>query len=169
MKWLGSEGPLFAYRQLIGKTEVDFRAFYTCNLSLKAEFLRQTGTFDEDFRGYGYEDIELGYRLQKNGLRLLYNPAAVGYHYKHVRFADACRRAEAASSARRILDQKDAGRYLQELEARERATARPSAVWKRMLLPFLRPCHLLLDSQIPLPRAVYRKFYEKATRENSHG
>jgi GT2 family glycosyltransferase len=169
MEWFGLDGPLFAYRQFSGKTELDFRAFYTCNLSLKRGFLRQSGSFDEDFHGYGFEDTELAYRLQKNGLRLLYNPAAVGYHYKHVTFAEACRRAELVADSLRVFQQTEAGQYLLELEARQRAAARPLAVWKRLLVPLLRPCKLLLDSQIPLPWAVYRRLYAEAVSKKVEG
>ena len=38
MKWMELDGPLFAYGRFSGKKELDFRAFYTCNLSLKTEF-----------------------------------------------------------------------------------------------------------------------------------
>jgi glycosyltransferase involved in cell wall biosynthesis len=169
MEWLGLDGPLFAYRQFSGKTELDFRAFYTCNLSLKRGFLRQAGSFDEDFRGYGFEDTELGYRLQKNGLRLLYNPDALAYHHKHVTFAEACRRAELVGLSLRVFEQTEAGRYLLELEARERAAAQSPTAWKRLLAPFLRPCKLLLDSQIPLPWAVYRRLYTEAVSSKVQG
>jgi GT2 family glycosyltransferase len=169
MKWFGLDGPLFAYRQFNGKTELDFRAFYTCNLSVKRDFLRQAGSFDEDFHGYGFEDTELAYRLQKNGLRLLYNPDALACHHKHVTFADACRRAELVARSLRVFEQTEAGRYLLELEARERVAVRPPAAWKRLLVPFLRPCKLLLDSQIPLPWAVYRRLYAEAVSNKVQG
>ncbi len=79
MRWYG-ECAIFAYRLLRGKRETDFRFFYTCNLSLKTEYLRTCGQFDEDFKSAAYEDLELGYRLGKKGLQLLYNPRALGYH-----------------------------------------------------------------------------------------
>jgi GT2 family glycosyltransferase len=169
MKWLGLDGPLFAYAHFRGKKELDFRAFYTCNLSLKTEFLRRTGTFDEDFKSYGYEDPELGYRLQKNGMRLLYNPAAAAYHYKRVTFAEACRRVELAAPALRVFRQKEAGRYLLDLEERELA-ARPRSHVKKLVVaalhPFeriiLSPFRLIVDFRIPLPWIVYRRLYADA-------
>jgi GT2 family glycosyltransferase len=170
MKWFELRGPLFAYEHFKGKMELDFRAFYTCNLSLKTEFLRRTGTFDEDFKGYGYEDTELGYRLQKNGMRLLYNPAAAAYHYKHVTFREACRRAEQVALALRVLRQKEAGRYLLDLEERELSVARPRSRVKKLIVAFLRPfermilspLRLIVDSRIPLPWIVYRRLYADA-------
>jgi glycosyltransferase involved in cell wall biosynthesis len=175
MKWLGLDGPLFAYAHFAGKTELDFRAFYTCNLSLKTQLLRATGAFDEDFKGYGFEDAELGYRLQKNGMRLLFNRAAVAYHHKRVMFVDACRRAEQVTRALRILEQKEAGKSFLELEAKDRTAGRPSRLALRQLAAVLRPFSkvalapfkLLIDSQIPLPWYVYRRLYVDATSNNS--
>ena len=52
----------------------------TRNLSIRAEDLWAAGGFDESFPGYGWEDIELGLRLQARGVRFVYEPAALGYH-----------------------------------------------------------------------------------------
>ncbi len=88
MKWLtnGSTvfgrfgGHQFAYEKLEGKTEADYNFFYTSNISLKRSLLDKY-PFDPSFSGYGWEDIELGYRLYlREGLKLYYNPDAVGYH-----------------------------------------------------------------------------------------
>jgi GT2 family glycosyltransferase len=171
MKWFGLDGPLFAYGRFAGRTELDFRAFYTCNLSLKTNLLRQAGGFDESFKGYGYEDMELGYRLQKNGMRLFYNPAAVGYHYKHVTFVEACRRAQQVQLALRILEQKEAGKCMLELQAREPRAIGTIGSQRRLITPILQPLEklalrsakLLVDSRIPLPWVVYRRIYAEAT------
>lgn len=74
-------GHQFAYDKLIGKQMADFNFFYTSNISLKRSLLLKY-PFDEDFASYGWEDIELGYRLTKfEKLKLHYNNKAVGYHY----------------------------------------------------------------------------------------
>jgi GT2 family glycosyltransferase len=178
MKWFGLDGPLFAYEWIRGKVEVDgFQFFYTCNVSLKAELLRQTGNFDEDFAGYGWEDAELGYRLRKNGMRLFYNPGALAYHYKHVTFAEACRRAEKVALAWRIFEQKEAGQCLLAYEAQRQAAEVPRSLLKRALglVPesiksgILSPLKLLLDTQIPLPWRLYRRFYFEASAKLSQG
>ncbi len=58
-----------------------WKFFYTSNLSLKRSLLLKEG-FDESFKGYGWEDIELGYRLvQRHGLKLFYEPEARATHY----------------------------------------------------------------------------------------
>lgn len=53
----------------------------TRNLSIRAEDLWAVGGFDEDFPGYGWEDIELGLRLHAHGVHFFYDPQAIGYHY----------------------------------------------------------------------------------------
>lgn len=73
-------GNQFAFDLLKGKETADFHFFYTSNISLKRRLLEKF-KFDPWFSGYGWEDIELGYRLAKNaGLTIHYNPAARAYH-----------------------------------------------------------------------------------------
>lgn len=83
-------GHQFAYEKLAGKTEADYNFFYTSNISLKTSLLKKY-PFDPLFSGYGWEDIELGYRLYKHErLRIYYNPAAIGYH-DHLMDAESLR------------------------------------------------------------------------------
>ncbi len=80
MQWLTHGGPQFAYDQLNPQREASFWFFYTSNLSLKRSLL-QKETFDEDFKAYGWEDIELGYRLmKKHDLKMIYTPQALATH-----------------------------------------------------------------------------------------
>ncbi|MGQ3480965.1 glycosyltransferase [Paenibacillus sp. TY11] len=60
---------------------VDFRHFYTSNISVAREQLEQLDClFDPAFKKYGFEDIDLGYRLHKRGIEIFYNPNALAYH-----------------------------------------------------------------------------------------
>lgn len=77
MVWLTEGGPQFAYHDLKPGREASFWYFYTSNISLKREFLEP---FDEDFKTYGFEDIELGYRLAKKGMKLIFLPEALTFH-----------------------------------------------------------------------------------------
>jgi glycosyltransferase involved in cell wall biosynthesis len=58
--------------------------FLTGNASVRRADLLQVGSFDESFTGYGHEDLELGYRLQKAGVTILYEAGAVNYHCQDV-------------------------------------------------------------------------------------
>jgi len=62
-----------------GKWEPSARQFYTGNSSLSRQHLIDSGGFDISFRRA--EDVELAYRLELKGLRFIYNPEAIGYHY----------------------------------------------------------------------------------------
>jgi glycosyltransferase involved in cell wall biosynthesis len=53
----------------------------TRNFSVDAEAFHRIGGFDEAFHGYGWEDIELGFRMVRQGIMLRYEPTALAYHY----------------------------------------------------------------------------------------
>ncbi|MDJ0733576.1 MAG: glycosyltransferase family 2 protein [Nostocaceae cyanobacterium] len=61
----------------------DFSAafFATGNVAIPKHWLEKAGLFDTSFKLYGWEDLELGVRLKKLGLKLIKCPEAVGYHW----------------------------------------------------------------------------------------
>ena len=61
----------------------DFSAAYfaTGNVAIPRHWLEEVGLFDTRFQLYGWEDLELGVRLRKLGLKLIKCPQAVGYHW----------------------------------------------------------------------------------------
>ena len=61
----------------------DFSAAYfaTGNVAIARKWLEEVGLFDTRFQLYGWEDLELGVRLKKLGLKLIKCPEAVGYHW----------------------------------------------------------------------------------------
>ncbi len=67
-----------------GRKTLSWLYFLTGNASVRRDDLLRVGCFDEDFTGYGHEDLELGYRLQKAGITILYEPRAVNYHCQDV-------------------------------------------------------------------------------------
>jgi glycosyltransferase involved in cell wall biosynthesis len=73
-KWLDWSGTQFDYQTIVGD-EAGWGRLYSSNVSLKRDLLLKVGGFDEEFV-FGYEDIELGLRLHRAGLRLLYEPRA---------------------------------------------------------------------------------------------
>ncbi|MGB3534494.1 MAG: glycosyltransferase [Microcoleaceae cyanobacterium] len=66
----------------------DFSAAYfaTGNVAIARHWLIEAGLFDTQFKLYGWEDLELGVRLKKLGLKLIKCSDAVGYHW-HPPFA----------------------------------------------------------------------------------
>src|SRR3990170_2139929 len=74
----------FSFHYLQNNHEYDFRHFYTSNISLKKKLLLSMDHwFDPDFVMYGYEDAALGYRLSRKGMQIIYQDAALAYHYHY--------------------------------------------------------------------------------------
>lgn len=65
-----------------GFWDISFSSFNTANVSVRREHLDQVGSFDMDLLPYGWQDVELGYRLRKMGLKSRKNRKAIGYHYR---------------------------------------------------------------------------------------
>jgi GT2 family glycosyltransferase len=76
--------------------ELSWLFFLTGNASVRRDKLIEVGMFDEDFTGYGHEDLELGYRLMKSGVRIRHNPAAINYHWHPVPFDERLARTSLA-------------------------------------------------------------------------
>ena len=165
MEWLGLDGPVCGYARLSPDQEVGDQCNYFGLTSVKACLLQRNMFFDEELRFY--EDFELIFRLRKRGFRLLYNPRAVGYHYKWMTFSDARGRARASALAFKTLGTKEAGISLKEQAKPKSRMVRMAKRSRQLLKPIiytLRPLFLpllppVLDSRIPLPWTAYRIFY----------
>lgn len=157
MRWYGEKGALFAFGRFRSGQRLTFLNFYTCNLSLRTEFLRRHGRFDEEFKSAAFEDIELGYRLVKAGLRLTYNPGAVGYHHQFFRFEDACRKASQNTAAKKVFLGKEAGQYV--LERQKRSIYQIAKVIAIGTGAVLSPLIQYLDSRMQLPSAIYHVLF----------
>ncbi|MFA5508327.1 MAG: glycosyltransferase [Vulcanimicrobiota bacterium] len=86
------EDPQAHARHSVNRTTVPWHYFLTGNASARKADLLRVGGFDEDFTGYGHEDLELGYRLQQSGCVLRYNPFAVNYHWHPVPYEEQCQK-----------------------------------------------------------------------------
>lgn len=76
-RWVAS-----LHRRMEGiKDDLTYHYFFTGNVSLLRSTIEAAGLFDEGFKGYSCEDTELGYRLKKSGVKMVHQPAAVGWHY----------------------------------------------------------------------------------------
>lgn len=99
-------GHQFAFEKLEGKTEASYDFFYTSNISLKKKLLLKY-PFDESFLKYGWEDIELGYRLTIDAqFRLYYDKSIVGYHFHPLDEEGLKRRMYAIGKAAVLFDRK---------------------------------------------------------------
>jgi glycosyltransferase involved in cell wall biosynthesis len=68
----------FPYGEVRSLHQLNFVHFWTCNVSIKRKFMLDHGMFDE-YMLY-FEDILVGYRLSRAGMRLQFLPEARGQH-----------------------------------------------------------------------------------------
>ena len=120
MEWLGNSGPQFNYNQIRG-VRAEWWHAWTCNISFKKSFLLKYGLFDSDFPYAAWEDIELGYRLSKHNLKLLYNKDAVGYHYHPTTINSMIEKMKKNGASAVILGQKISEQNLLPPLARKKA------------------------------------------------
>ena len=75
---------------------LDFSYYHTGNVSTAKSFLTAAGGFNEEFFIYGMEDIELGYRLEKLGCRMVHGPEAKAEHQYFPTYEQFIQRCEQA-------------------------------------------------------------------------
>lgn len=56
---------------------------YSCNFAAPKKWLDKIGGFDENFKAWGMEDIEIGYSLYKEGLQMIINSKLEVLHQYH--------------------------------------------------------------------------------------
>jgi GT2 family glycosyltransferase len=158
MKWEGLYGPQFHFGYFNVNAELEYNQAYFCNTSVKAALLQDRKLFSEEFRGYGWEDIEFSYRLYKIGFRMRYCPSAIGYHYKYESFADAVRRTKKLwLDGWPVFIQTEAGQYSAQVWQHKRSNGLPAkrSVSRRARLIFERAaaplCRVLVDSRLGVP------------------
>jgi glycosyltransferase involved in cell wall biosynthesis len=81
----------FSYSGLEEGAALDFSHFWGGRSSCKRSFLLMHGVFNPIFR-FGCEDIELGFRLSRHGLRVMYHPRAVSTMVRGMTVDQFCER-----------------------------------------------------------------------------
>ncbi|HEV7668834.1 MAG TPA: polysaccharide deacetylase family protein [Thermoanaerobaculia bacterium] len=85
--------------------DVGWRGFWTGHLSLKRRFLKEHGLFDgQRFRGLLGEDLDLGKRLDRSGLKLHFRDSITAWHQKGPTFSEFAWRHFRRSQSRACLD-----------------------------------------------------------------
>lgn len=84
---------LFSYGSLQPGAIGGYREFWGGRSSCKRSLLTAHGRFNPVFT-FGCEDIELGWRLSRVGLFVVYEPAAESTMIRNIGFRDFCRRSE---------------------------------------------------------------------------
>jgi glycosyltransferase involved in cell wall biosynthesis len=56
---------------------------YSCNMAVSKNWLTKVGGFDENFKEWGVEDLEIGYSLYKSGVKMVINSRQEVLHQYH--------------------------------------------------------------------------------------
>lgn len=103
-KWLAWSGTQFDFSGIDGN-DAGAGRFYSSNISVKRAFFLESCGFDEDFP-FVYEDIDLGIRLARRGLKLLYDPEARTWHLHRYTWASLLARFAIVGSGEYIFGTK---------------------------------------------------------------
>ena len=71
------------YSNDISNLRAPYSFLWTGNVSIPRKALIDIKGFDEGFTSWGIEDVELGYRLHKEGLKFIFNKEAKSIHFPH--------------------------------------------------------------------------------------
>jgi GT2 family glycosyltransferase len=105
MHWLEHGGPQFDYASLAAGPVPAARSFYTSHVSVKAQALAAVGGFDERFPFAAVEDVEIGLRLERAGLELVYHDELVVQHdHQYAPAGFAARQERVGASARLLFE-----------------------------------------------------------------
>lgn len=80
----------FRYHTIKNQNNATYH-FYGSNISLEKIWFNND-KFSEKFKKPGVEDLEIGYRLENKGLRIVYNTKALLYHHHNYTFEQFCKR-----------------------------------------------------------------------------
>ncbi|KHG32924.1 glycosyltransferase [Sulfurospirillum sp. MES] len=170
---------------------IDFRHFYTSNISIDREFLMSEKIiFDESFYKVNFEDIELGYRLSKKGMDIYFYPDAIAEHYHpYTSVAGFCRRQQIAGEMALVFKRLHQNEVEWVVQVEQISTE-----WKnyinhvskltfqkdfKILEQIIDLCQRLEDENLiqqydleknvsSIYRVLFRFFYEKGVIENSY-
>ncbi len=153
----------FSYYSMTEEQACDFRFFYTSNLSLKKSLLWACKPwFDPDYSLYGFEDIDLGYRLSRRGLQIRYTSSASTRHYHfHSAYSFANRQYKSGKMAHLFVQKNPELReliYGQDFLARlEKAQRRRKNLYRPAVADSLEPTRRL--EILALRLASFYEFY----------
>lgn len=101
--------------------------YWAANVSVSRETWESVGPYDEAFRRYGWEDVDWGYRLHRQGIELVIPPGLEATHdVAATTTFERARRAYYSGSARRLFEHKHGSAALPAVET-------PPSPWSRLV------------------------------------
>lgn len=150
MRWMDTDGMQFEYGRLLEGQKPDWRHFYTSNLSVKTEVLKEF-PFDESFPA-ALEDIELGCRIEeRHGLDLVFLPEALADHLHPKNYFQSCDRMIRVGEAAVYFDTIWPGKFPERGGSLKRALRKTVLVAPFALPLWVRLANLSLHIACPNP------------------
>ncbi|MGD1146383.1 MAG: glycosyltransferase [Thermoanaerobaculaceae bacterium] len=154
LEYVNRNGEQFAYGRFSDGDDLSFNCFYTSNVSVPRVCLIGEPPFHDAFTSYGWEDVELGYRLTNRGLRIIFCETARTRHHHPMSLRSFLRRQWKVGNSIATLY-----RLHPELEHHPELPQPNPPQWfslSRGYMPFVIPILSFLDrAGIPLSRRIY--------------
>ncbi|MBZ5637275.1 MAG: glycosyltransferase [Acidobacteriia bacterium] len=151
MSYLVQGGFQFAYWMIKDPLNVPPAFLYAPNFSVRREVLARVGSFDPGFP-YGCQDSDLGIRLAEQGVRIVYEARAIGYHNHPVELREYVRRQERV------------GAGLVRLEAKHPDHEGGPVVWDSVIRGYLMYSATELDRDLDTVARLEKSLGESGTR-----
>lgn len=101
--WGDSREQIYASSNDLADYPMPWQVFWTNNVSVPRRLALDVGGFDEEFVGWGIEDVEFAYRLFQRGTSFTLSRNAWGVHYPHANDHQDRRPAEMDLNCRRLI------------------------------------------------------------------
>ena len=109
--------------------------YWAGNCSLTRTTYERVGPYDTDYRAYGWEDVDYGYRLHSHGVPVRLIPEAEAVHHAAaVTTAIRMMRAFHSGAAHRLFDSKHPDARFEAAMGTAPASSAPRSVWERIVL-----------------------------------
>lgn len=155
LRYVHLDGAQFAFSHMKDGMDLPFTNFYTSNISVGRDLLGPN-PFDPAFTSYGWEDIEIGWRLSLRGLRIVHHAAARVRHRHPMTLRGFLDRQRQVGGSIDTLYQ-----LCPELQGNPwLPPPQPPRRWRltRYFFPLLVPFLAVADRcRVPMPWKVYRE------------
>ncbi|MBB2203209.1 glycosyltransferase family 2 protein [Gluconacetobacter tumulisoli] len=155
-------GQLFSYKWIKPHQVLGFREFWGGRSSCKRSLLVRHGVFHPDFR-FGCEDIELGWRLSRQGLRVIYEPDACAKMIRNVTFDQFCNRSYRQGRSQYLFSKLHTDLIIREYCEIDKAEEAWQSEWSHYarLLQWTRKLETLTIARQATGQPVHRELQER--------
>lgn len=116
------------------RPETDHWNYWAGNCSVTRDTFDRVGPYDADYRAYGWEDVDYGYRLHEAGVRVRLVPQAETVHHAAaVTAALRMKRAFYSGAAKRLFDSKHPQAFREAASGEAASGGGAVSLWGRLV------------------------------------